>query len=328
MERREFIKLLGGAAAAWPLTAHGQQPALPVIGFLSTRSSHIDQLILAPFREGLADFGYVEGRNVAIQYRWAEGNYNRLPALAADLVDRQVTVIVAIPDPAAFAAKAATAIIPIVFISGDDPVKIGLVDSLSRPGGNLTGFCGLVEAVTAKQIAVLHELVPNATSIALLVNPNEPAAESESRVSDAQTAASAVGNQLIILKASTEHEIDVAFEILADQKIGALLVPGSPLFFNFLGKLVALANRHAIPAMFWRRDFPKAGGLISYGPSPSEVNRQVGVYTGRILKGAKPADLPVVQASKLELVINLITAKTLGISVPNVLLTTADEVIE
>jgi len=324
MRRREFITLLGGTAVAWSRMASAQQQ--PVIGFLSARSAESDQPFLVPFREGLAEFDYVERNNVAIEYRWAQAQYDRLPALAADLVRRQVNVIVAVPDPAAFAAKTATATIPIVFITGGDPVKFGLVDSLSRPGGNLTGVSGLMGALAAKQLGLLHELVPNTTAIGMLVNPNEPSADSQ--ISDAQTAAGAVGKQLIVVKAGTEHDVDDAFGALVQQRVGALLIGIGPFFVTLVEKLVALAARYAIPAMFFRREFAEAGGLISYGASPTEVYHQLGVYTARILKGAKPAELPVVQPTKLELVINLKTAKSLGLAMPTELLATADEVIE
>jgi putative ABC transport system substrate-binding protein len=324
MKRRHFVGLLGAVAALGPFAARAQQP-MPLIGFLSARSSS-DQPFLALFPDGLADFGYIEGRNVAIEFRGAEGQYDRLPALAADLVERQVNVIVAVPDPAALAAKAATRIIPIVFIVGVDPVKFGLVESLNRPGGNLTGVSGLMGALAAKQIGLLHQLVPNATSVAFLLNPNEPSADSQ--ISDGQAAAGAIGNQLVILKAANEQEIAASFEVLSQQRVGALLVAQGPFFVAVREKLVALAARYSIPAMFFRREFAESGGLISYGASPTEVYRQLGVYAGRILKGTKPADLPVVEPTKLELVINLKAARALGLSVPNSLMATADEVIE
>ena len=317
---------VGGAAVAWPLAVRAQQPPLPVIGFLSARSAESDQPFLVPFRHGLAEYKYVEGENVAIEYRWADGQYNRLPALAADLVRRRVAVIVAIPDPTALAAKTATAAIPIVFITGGDPVKFGLVDSLSRPGGNLTGVSGLMGALANKQLGVLLEVVPGATVIAMLVNPHEPSADSQ--ISDAQTAATAVGKQLVVVKASTEQDLDVAFATLAQQRVGALLVGIGPFFVTQIKQLVALAAHYAIPTMYFRREFAAAGGLISYGASPTEIYRLLGDYTGRILKGAKPGDLPVVEPNKLELVINLKTAKALGISVSPTLLATADDVIE
>jgi putative ABC transport system substrate-binding protein len=323
--RRGVIALLGGAAL-WPLAVRAQSPAAPVIGFLGARSAESDRPFLVSFHQGLAEFGYVDRRTLAIEYRWAEAHYDRLPALAADLVQRRVAVLVAIPDPAAQAAKAATSTIPIVFITGGDPVKFGLVDSISRPGGNATGVSGLMGALAAKQIGLLSELAPPTATVAILVNPKEPAAETQ--IADAQVAAGAIGKQLLVLKASTEPEIEAAFAALSQQRIGALLIGLGPFFVTVTKKIVALAARHAVPTMYFRREFADAGGLISYGPSTTEIYRQLGIYTARILKGEKPADLPVVQPTKLEMVINLKAAKAIGLDVSPMLLARADDVIE
>jgi ABC-type uncharacterized transport system substrate-binding protein len=329
MKRREFITLLGGAAVAWPLGARAQQqPAMPVIGFLDLRSPHILSDQLRAFRQGLKDTGYVEGENVAIEYRWAEGQFDRLPALAAELVRRRVAVIATSGGPAtASAAKAATATIPIVFIVGQDPVRLGLVASLSRPGGNLTGVNFLVAELTAKRLGLLRELVPGAARIAVLVNPGN-AANAETTLREVELAARGMGLQMQILKASTSPEIEAAFATFARERPDALFVGNDAFFSSRSVQLVHLATLHKIPATYALRETVEVGGLMSYGVNNLEALRQVGVYTGRILKDAKPEDLPVVQSSKFELVINAVTARMLGLTVPPSLLAVADEVIE
>jgi putative ABC transport system substrate-binding protein len=325
MQRREFITLIGGAAAAWPLSARAQQPAMPVIGFLHSGSPDMYADRLRTFRQGLKEAGYVEGENVAIEYRWAENQYDRLPALAADLVRRQVAVIAA-NSPAALPAKAATTTIPIVFTSGLDPVAVGLVASLNRPGGNLTGIASLNVEIGPKRLELLHELVPTATIFALLLNPTNPYAQTLSR--NLQAAARTLGLQLHVLHASTEREIDTVFAILTQLRAGGLVI-GPDAFFNDRSEqLAALTVRHAVPAISQYREFAAAGGLMSYGGSTTDSFRQVGVYTGRILKGEKPADLPVVRSTKVEMILNLKTAKALGLTVPLPLIGRADEVIE
>jgi putative ABC transport system substrate-binding protein len=327
MRRRDLVMVLGGAWTAVPLMASAQQKAIPLIGYLGTSSSGPYVPLVAAFREGLSETGYVEGQNVTIEYRWAEGRYDRLPALAADLVGRKVDLIATSGGPAsALAAKSATSTIPIVFEVGSDPVTNGLVASLARPGGNATGFSILVGELTSKRLELLSELVPQTGVIALLVNPNSP--EAESIIRDAQKGASAKGAQLPVLKAGTEREIDAAFASLAQLHAGALVVGADPFFLGQRDQLVALAVRHATPAIYGGRPFAASGGLISYGPSPTAVHRQVGVYAGRILKGAKPADLPVQQPTTFELVVNLKTATALGLTVPPSILARADEVIE
>jgi len=324
--RRQFITLLGGAAVAWPLAARAQQPGLPVIGYLSSGSPESDTPRLTGLRRGLSQTGYVEGRNLVTEYRWAGSQAERLPALAADLVRLRVAVIVAAGPPSTFAAKAATTNIPIVFVVGADPVQLGLVASLNRPGGNLTGFNNVIGELGAKGLALLHELVPSTATIGFLENPNNPQFELTTR--DVLAAAPVIGLKVQILKASTDREIDAAFASLVQERTGALLVGGDPFFNNRIERLIELAARHAIPTMYLFHEFVVAGGLISYGVSLTEQYRQVGLYAGRLLKGEKPADLPVIQATKIELTINLKTAKALGLQIPDRLLALADEVIE
>ncbi len=327
MRRRELIFLLGGAAITSPLAGRAQQKAMPVIGHLGGTSPGAYAPFMAAFHRGLGESGYVEGQNLAIEYRWAEGRYDRLPALLADLVGQKVDLIVASGGlAAAQAAKNATSTIPIVFIVGADPVQSGLVASFARPGGNLTGVSMLTAELNPKRLELLSELVPQAGVIALLVNPNNASAEATIR--DVQEAARAKGVQLAILKAATEAEIDAAFAALVQLHAGALLVGNDPFFNSRREQLVALASRHAVPAIYEWREFAASGGLSSYGTSLTSVNRQVGIYAGQILKGAKPADLPVQQPTKFELVINLHTAKALGLTVPQALLARADEVLE
>jgi ABC-type uncharacterized transport system substrate-binding protein len=327
MRRREFITFLGGAAATWPLAARAQQSAVPVIGYMDTASASTTAHLVEAFRRGLSAAGYDEDRNVAIEYRWSDGDYDKLPALAAELVRRQVAVIATINTPTILAAKAATQTIPIIFGVGVDPIKFGLVASLNRPGGNLTGVTQLNIEMEAKRVQVLHELIPAATSIALLINPTSPA-YSEAATETAQSAARVLGMRLLVLNASTPSGIEAAFVTLTEERVRLLLVSGDSFLVAQRDQLVALAARHAVPALYHRREFTAIGGLISYGPSLPEVYYQVGDYTGRILKGAKPADLPVQQSTKFELVINLKTAKALGLNIPQTLLATADEVIE
>ena len=324
MRRREFITLLGGAVA-WPFGARAQQPAMPVIGFLNTRAPEQDAHLLVAFRQGLRENGYVEGRNVTIEYRWAEGHYDRLPALAADLARRQVTVIAA-NSQATVAAKAITRTIPIVFITGADPVQVGFITSLNRPGGNLTGVTSLDTQLGRKRLQLLHELLPTARKIAALVNPTFPGSDLQTR--DLQSAASALGLQLHALYASTERDINTVFTDLTRLQANGLVIGNDPFFNSWSEQLGALALRHRMPAIYEFRPFVEAGGLISYGGSISDLYRLFGVYTGRILKGEKPADLPVQQATKVEMIINLGTAKTLGLTIPLPLIGRADEVIE
>jgi putative tryptophan/tyrosine transport system substrate-binding protein len=324
--RREFITLLGTAAAGWPLAARAQQAAMPVIGFLNQESAELTAPLVTGFRKGLSETGLVENQNVAIEYRWAEGNYDRLPELAADLVNRKVAVLAAAYFPSALAAKAATSIIPIVFMSGVDPIAGGLVTSLNRPGGNLTGVTNFNISLTAKRLEMLRQVVPHATTIAVLVNSKSAAAlttEAETRA-----AAQTLGVGLDVLAASTEREIDGAFATAVQHGAGALLVAGDAFFNSRRAQLIALAARHSLPVNYDRRDIAMAGGLMSYGMNYVDFYRQAAIYTGQILKGAKPADLPVQQPTKVELVVNLRTARALGIELPTAVLLSADEVIE
>jgi putative tryptophan/tyrosine transport system substrate-binding protein len=326
MRRRKFITLVGGAVA-WPLAARAQQAAMPVVGFLSVTSPAPFEHLVAGFRRGLQEAGFVEGRNVAIEFRWAEGRYDRVPELASDLVRRQVTVIVTTGgEISATAAKAATSTIPIVFNTGTDPVRRGLVASLARPGGNMTGVNIFTTELAEKRLGLLHDLIPVPATIAGLLNPNFETAVLNLRESEA--AARAVGRKLVVFHASSDEEIEAAFARIVQARSGALLVSSDPFFNSRRERIVELAARHAIPAIYEWREFVQAGGLMSYGTSLIEAYRQQGLYTGRILKGEKPSDLPVVQLSKFELVINLIAAKTLGVTFPPGLLAIADEVIE
>ena len=326
MRRREFITLLGGATAMWPLVARAQHPAMPVIGFLNQGSAEPSAHLAAAFRKGLTEVSYVEGQNAAIEYRWAESQYNRLPQLAADLVSRKVTVIVAAFLPAALAAKAATSTVPICFIIGSDPVKQGLVASLNRPGGNATGIAFFSALVGAKRLGLLRELVPAASNLVLLVNPTNPNVEIVSK--DLQAAARTLGLQIRVIHASTGREIDDAFAALDQQQVGALVVGPDAFLDSQRDQIVTLAAHHAIPAIYERREAVVGGGLMSYGTSIPDAYRQAGIYTGRILKGEKPTDLPVVQSAKFELVLNLKTAKALRLVLPSGLLSIVDEVIE
>jgi putative ABC transport system substrate-binding protein len=326
MRRRNFIALLGGAVA-WPLAARAQQARMPVVGFMSTLSPESISGPVAGFHHGLRETGYREGQNVTIEYRWAQGHYDRLPELAADLVRRQVAVLVASGgDPSPQIAKAATQTIPIVFGMFGDPVKEGLVDSLSRPGGNSTGVTIFGPAAVTKRLQLLHALVPQGAVIAFLMNPNNPNGNLE--MGAAQAAAASLGRQLVVLSASSESELDAAFASMVQQQIATLVGASDPFLFNRRAQIVSLAERHRIPAIYYLRDFADAGGLMAYGNSLTDMYRLVGVYVGRILKGEKTSDLPVVQPTKFEFVINLKTAKALGLTVPFGLLNAADEVIE
>jgi putative tryptophan/tyrosine transport system substrate-binding protein len=326
MERRTFISLLGGAAVAWPLAARAQQSALPVIGFLNGGSAAQWAHLVAAFRKGLSEVGYIEGQNVAIEFRWAEGQYDRLPAMAADLVQRRVAVIASGGgDPPALAAKAATTSIPIVFTSGNDPTKSELVSSLGRPSGNITGVSSFVAPVGSKRLDLLHQLV-GAAFIGVLVNPINPSSRSE--LAEVEAAAQQLARQLLVVNASSEAEIEAAFSQLAERKVEALLVANDSFFTSRRLPIVTLAARHALPAIYIQREYVELGGLISYGIDFKDIYRQLGIYAGRILKGAKPTDLPVLLPTKFELLINLKTAKAPGLAVPDKLLVAADEVIE
>jgi putative ABC transport system substrate-binding protein len=325
MKRREFITLLGGAAA-WPLAARAQQAAMPVIGFLSVSEPADRAYLLTAFRQGVRETGYIEGQNVAIEYRWAQAQSDRLPELAADLVRRQVAVIATHDTPSTIAAKAATTTIPIIFATGGDPVKLGFVASLSRPGGNITGITFISGQLGAKHLGLVHELRPSAARIAVLVDPNFPV--TEPFVSDVLASASAIGRQIEVLHASTGRDIDTVFSGLAQKPVDALLVGPAVLFNVRRVQLVTLATYHRVPAIYTLREFVDAGGLMSYGASITDAQRQAGIYAGRLLKGQKPADLPVMQSAKFEFVINLNTAKAFGLSFPPGLLAIADEVIE
>jgi putative tryptophan/tyrosine transport system substrate-binding protein len=325
MNRREVIAGLG--AAMWSLVARAQQPAIPVIGFLNSRSPDDTAHLVAAFRRGLSEGGFVEGRSVAVEYRWALGQYDRLPALAAELVQKPVAVLVSLgSDVSALAAKAATATIPIVFATGSDAVKQGLVASHNRPGGNATGINAFSAQLEGKRLGLLHEIVPQAAAIGVLLNPNDPNAEEQLR--ERRKVASVIGLQLHVLRASSDREIEAAFETIVQQRIAALDVAGDPFFDTRHDKLVALAARHAVPTGYQFREYAEGGGLMSYGHDLRDVYREAGLYAARILKGEKPADLPVVLPTKYELIINLKTAKSLGLTIPETLLATADEVIQ
>src|SRR6516162_1883635 len=327
LRRREFITLLGGAAAAWPLAARAQQPAMPVIGFMSARSPEDSVHLLEAFRRGLEERGFVEGRNVVIEYRWARGDYDRLPDMAVDLVSRRVNVLTAVGgDPSPRAAKRATASIPIVFGMGGDPVKDGLVESFNRPGGNVTGMTLMTNLMEPKRFGLLRDLVPDARLVGVLVNPNF--APSARQLQQIEEAAGRIGQRLVVAQASTDAELDAGFVALVKRRADALLVAADPYFDTRRDRIVGFARRERLPAIYQFREYVLAGGLLSYGISITDAYRQFGVYTATILKGAKPADLPVLQPTKFELVINLKTAKTLGLKISDNLLTLADEVIE
>ena len=326
MKRREFVTLLGGIGATWPLAVRGQQASLPVIGFLESASQGQFSDLIPAFREGLSETGYEDGRNVRIEYRWAESQYDRLPALAADLVRGNATVIFTTALISAQAAKAVTTTVPIIFVCGPDPVKFGLVASLNRPGGNLTGVTLFTSTVVSKRLQLLRELLPTASAFAIFVNPNNARADSD--IQEMEAAARSLGQQVIVAKAGTDRDFETAFATLAQRQIQALVIGGDPFFNSKAQQLVGLANHYAIPTIYPLHEFAAVGGLMSYGSIISDAYRQAGIYAGRVLKGAKPADLPVIQPTKFELVINLRTAKALGLEIPPTLLARADEVIE
>jgi putative ABC transport system substrate-binding protein len=326
MGRRHFISALGSTAVAWPLTARAQQSPLPVVGFLNAGSAAMASSLVDAFRKGLAEAGYIESKNVTIEYRWANGQYDQMPALVADLVNRPVAVLVVGTLTAGFTAKAATKTIPIVFASGTDPVDAGLVESLSHPGGNLTGIASITQQIVPKRLQYMRELMPGAASVAMLVNPDARATAPSSAA--ALSAAQALGMQINFLSTKSDDELTRAFAMLSQLRADALLVTPDPFFEVRRDQLIALAARHAVPTIYFDRPFAVAGGLMSYGPDRPDISRQMGLYTGRILKGEKPSNLPVQLPTKFEFVINLKTAKTLGLTVPTTLLTTADEVIE
>jgi putative tryptophan/tyrosine transport system substrate-binding protein len=325
MKRREFIAGLGGAVA-WPVVVRAQQPAMPVIGYLGDQSVVDEKTRIAPFLQGLKEGGYVEVQNVAIEYRWAENQYDRLPALAADLVRRRVAIIFADGATAARAAKAATTTIPIVFGTGGDPVALGLVASLNRPGANVTGIANLATELSPKRLQLLRQLIPDTAALGVLADPEFPA--TQFMIPDLQAAARTLGQQLIVVNARTDSDLETAFATFSQQRVGAVLVSNGNFFYRRAGQLIALATRHAVPAVFPFREYALAGGLMSYGSSLDYVYHQAGIYTGRILNGEKPTDLPVQQVTKIDLVINLKTAKALGLTIPETLLATADEVIQ
>ena len=327
MKRRKFIALMAGAAVVWPLGTRAQQPAMPVIGWLSARSPAEAASVLQAFRQGLGQVGYFEGKNVTIEYRWAEGRYDRLPALAAELVSREVTVIAATGgEPSPLAAKAATTTIPIVCTLGGDPVETGLVASLNRPGGNITGTTVMTLEMASKRVDLLHQVAPTATAVAMLINPKFPPASAEAR--EVQNAARSLGIDINLLNASTESEIDAAFATIVEQRNGALIIGTDPFLLGQRDQLVRLAARHMIPTIYFLREFVEAGGLMSYGPNIANGYRQAGVYTGLILNGANPAVLPIVRPTQFQIYLNLKTAKALGLQIPPLLLALADEVIE
>ena len=325
MRRREFLGALG-CGVTWPFLAFAQQQSVPVIGFLNTGSPEPLRGQISAFHQGLKEIGFTEGQNFSIEYRWANGAYDRLPALAAELIERQVTLLVAAPTPSALAAKATTTTIPIVFVTGVDPVKFGLVASLNRPGANVTGISFFTTMLETKRLGLLHEMVPQAHALSALINPNNPAADAQSK--ELTEAGRTLGIQLHLVDAANESDFDAAFAKIVHHQAGGLLISGDAFFNSRRAQLVAMATRYAIPTMYEWREFAQAGGLVSYGTSSADAYRQAGIYAGRVLKGTKPADLPVTQSVKFELVINLRTAKTLGLMVPPMLIARADEVIE